>query len=156
MSKNKPNRTEKSMTDKTDHRILYSETEDRHGNPLRNPWVAAIIFTGTDAEAAQFVEDLGTEKKNTLLESHRRVRCTFEEILPFLREGFPIRRHSWTSTDVVMAHGLQTGRIDKYIHNPEVPGSAPIWRSQVRELLVQDILADDWEITAKPERVGSR
>lgn len=86
-------------------------------------------------------------------EKVRRLTMRFEEIMPFIRMGKPVRRRSWPKMRTLRA-SARTSRMDLYdrdIHDVRVRHAwVENWQPPT---LGADLLAEDWEITACPEDI---
>lgn len=135
------------------HRVLMSDTHD----PL-NPIVTALVIVAESYEAAvAFTSKNGFDPfKSDLPKGSYRCSLRLEEVLPFAREGFGIRRSTWGLTEIALMHpGINT-RMDLYIRNPEQPSFAPQHKHELDKLGGPDLLSEDWSVCPRPPTFGNR
>ena len=136
----------------SEHRVLVSDVAD----PLNPRIVPLIIIAASYDAAAEIVNKLRDPFNDPLPTGSYRSRCRLEEVLPFARDGFGIRRDSWQLTEVALVHpGIGT-RIDMYIRNPQQPHFATTHVREVNKLGGPDLLTEDWSVCARPPNFGTR
>lgn len=136
----------------TEHRVLINEVSD----PLR-PRVAALVIVATsNEEAVKIVNELDDPFTSQLPRGCYRSQCRLEEVLPFARNGFGIRRQSWPAQEVALRHpGIGT-RFDVYLRNMEQPLHTPTHIRELAHLSGPDLLSEDWAVSSRPPTFGNR
>lgn len=150
-----PDTTEKKpevVEELSEHRVLISDIAD----PINPRVVPIVIVAGSHEAAVKTVNELRDPFNDPLKPGCYRGGCRLEEVLPFARDGFGIRRSTWQLTEVALVHpGINT-RIDLYIRNPTQPHFAPSHVRELDKLAGPDLLSEDWSVCARPPNFGNR
>lgn len=136
-----------TMTNK--HRIPFTDFS-RPTDP-----VAFILEVTADdsSEAYQIASGIENPIIGPFPESVRKLTMRFEEIMPFIRMAKPVRRRSWSKSQILRA-SPKTSRLDLYERNIHDVRSRHAWvELWVPSAIGTDILAEDWEIIACPEDI---
>lgn len=143
---------ETAVEELSEYRVLISDTSD----PVNPQVVPLVIVAASDEAAKAFVGKMPDPFRDALPQGSYRGRCRLEEVLPFAREGFAIRRDKWNITEVALVHpGIGT-RFDIYMRNPDQPHHRPTHIRELSKFEGQDLLTEDWSVGARPPNFGGR
>ncbi len=136
----------------SEHRILISDVSD----PLEPKVIPLVIVAASRDAAVTIVNGLSNALEGDLPQGSYRARCRLEEVLPFARDGYGIRRDKWPINEVALRHPGFSTRFDIYLINHNQPGYAPHHMHEVKNLGGPDILTEDWSVCARPITFGNR
>ena len=140
------------VEDLSEHRILVSDVTDE-----AEPKIIPLVIVATSREAAvEIVSKLDNPFEGDLPKGSYRARCRLEEVLPFVRDGYGVRRDCWKINEVALRHPGFATRFDIYLINHNQPGYTPHHLREVKDLGGPDILSEDWSVCAKPITFGNR
>ncbi len=134
----------------TAHRIPYTDFDD----PAAPIAFVLEIQAEDKAAAYEHARGITDPAHGALPKGCRRLGMRVEEVWPFLRDGHAIRRRAWTGVQV-LRQGTQSALVlcDRNLKRPE---DRHEWVGVWGEIAVgPDLLAEDWEIVATPEKFPS-
>lgn len=140
------------VEDLSPHRILISDVTD----PTKPKVVPLVIVATSRDEALKVVNSLENPFEDKLPQGGYRARCRLEEVLPFARDGYGIRRDNWKMNEVALRHPGFATRFDVYLQNHEQPGHRPHHLREVKDMSGPDILSEDWSVCGRPITYGNR
>ena len=151
---NPPTPEEKPVVveDLSEHRILVSDVTD----PSKPKILPLVIVAASREAAVEIVNGLEGPFDGPLPRGSYRAQCRLEEVLPFARDGFGIRRDNWKMNEVALRHPGFSTRFDVYLSNHEQPGHRPHHVRKLDKLDGTDILSEDWSVCARPITFGNR
>ncbi len=134
-------------------RILISD--------VKNPFNPIAMVLGVSAETAAKAHEVarGIEDpiNGAVPNGVRKLGLRFEEVLPLMRQGHPVRRAAWPATSVLQMHTTQL-RIDMYERNVRDPyiryEYVAKWGEEAH--VDRDILTDDWGLVSNPQKLPAR
>lgn len=126
------------------YRIIVASTEDD-----KRPRVRVLHVRAADPESAHKVVEGLSDKFNPDVPGIAVLNCRLEEALPFLREGFALRRDHWPITEVMLRHPHQNTRLDIYQRNPDHPHHQ-VTHLRGAKLEDHDVMSEDWHVEARP------
>jgi len=128
---------------KSVYRVPISDTSDDKHPRVRTLLIEAESQEGAYTIASELVDPFSPTPGILM------IGCRFEEVLPYLREGFSLRRDHWPITEVMLKHPHVGNRLDLYMRNPDHPHH----RVQYKESATldgSDLLSEDWSVCARP------
>lgn len=118
-------------------------------NPLK-PLVRVLEIVARNYEdACEKAQAVENPYAPSTTQGIRVLPCRFEEALPFLRQGFGIRRETWNLIEVMFRHPHVGSRLDIYMRNPDQPHFRVQFQRSA-DLDGNDIMGEDWSVCPKP------